>query len=385
MLRLSAKKRTIEAIDERTAALEATFKQIRAQPLDQLKALSSRGDVLASQANSATGSTLRGVRDQFDTLAWLFKQTADILIPLSKEGVLLAQYRHNLGNWRDAIKDQYQDALKALIARVGLLLALLAVVFVLTELWKRAVLRYVHEARRRYQLLLVRKIVLWALVVAIVGFTFATELGSLMTFAGLITAGLAVAMQSVLVSFVGYFFLIGKYGIRVGDRVQIGNVTGEVIDLGLVRLHLMELSGQGALGPPGGWWHSRIRSSSRPRAASSSRFRASTSPGTRRRSRCPAGADFSALKERLLQATVEVLEDYSEDIERQSKQIEKTTSTASGGDMQPQVQLHFSAASVEAIVRYPVQLQRAAEIDERVSRALMNVISGAGGETPRLT
>jgi small-conductance mechanosensitive channel len=35
-----------------------------------------------------------------------------------------------------------------------------------------------------------------------------------------------------------------KYGIRMGDRIQVGNVTGEVIDVGLVRLHLMELSGQ---------------------------------------------------------------------------------------------------------------------------------------------
>ena len=64
-------------------------------------------------------------------------------------------------------------------------------------------------------------------------------------------AGLAVAMQSVLVSVVGYFFLIGKYGIRVGDRVQIGNVTGDVIEMGLVRLHLMELSGAGPMSPTG--------------------------------------------------------------------------------------------------------------------------------------
>src|SRR5690606_9937167 len=63
---------------------------------------------------------------------------------------------------------------------------------------------------------------------------------------------LAVAMQSVLVSVVGYFFLVGKYGIRVGDRVQVGSVTGEVIDLGLVRLHMLELSGQGgAMSPTG--------------------------------------------------------------------------------------------------------------------------------------
>ena len=66
-------------------------------------------------------------------------------------------------------------------------------------------------------------------IVAIVGLSFVTEISSFATFAGLITAGVAVAMQSVLVSIVGYFFLIGKYGIRVGDRVQIGNVIGEVM------------------------------------------------------------------------------------------------------------------------------------------------------------
>ena len=133
------------------------------------------------------------------------------------------------------------------------MLALLAIVFAAAEVPGDAEsLRYVHDARRRYQLLLVRRIVFWALVVAIVGFTFATELGSLATFAGLLTAGIAVAMQSVLVSIVGYFFLIGKYGIRVGDRVQIGNVMGEVIDLGLVRLHLLELSGQGSPPAPTG-------------------------------------------------------------------------------------------------------------------------------------
>src|SRR6185369_12206488 len=98
---------------------------------------------------------------------------------------------------------------------------------------------------------LLRRIVLWVAIGLIVLMTFATQLGSAVTFAGLITAGVAVALQNVIVSVVAYFFLIGKYGIRVGDRVQIGNVTGEVIDLGLVRMHLMELSSQGPLGATG--------------------------------------------------------------------------------------------------------------------------------------
>ena len=184
-------------------------------------------------------------------MAWLFKQTSAILIPLTKEHVLLEQYRHNLSNWKEATQRQYKEALTALGVRLSILIGILAVVFGLAEVWRRMVLRYAPDARRRSQLLLVRQIVVWTLVIGIVGLNFVTEISSFVTFAGLLTAGIAVAMQSVLVSVVGYFFLIGKYGVRVGDRVQIGAVVGEVIELGLVRMHLMELNTSGPLGPTG--------------------------------------------------------------------------------------------------------------------------------------
>jgi small-conductance mechanosensitive channel len=378
-LRLSDKLRTIDMVDRRTAALQTTFAQIRTAPEERIKALSARGDALAEQADSSNGAALKGVRDQFDTLAWLFKQTAAILLPLSQEGVLLDQYRRNLSSWRDNANNQYIDALKALAVRVAILLALLALVFAAGIAWQRGVLRYVHEPRRRYQLLLVRRIVCWALAVAIVGFTFATDLGSLATFAGLITAGVAVAMQSVLVSIVGYFFLIGKYGIRVGDRVQVGNVTGEVIDLGLVRLHMMELSGHSQLGPTG-----RVVA-----FANSIVFQASGGifkqiPGVNLAWHditlaLPAKADPSAMKERLLAAANQVLSEYSEDMARQTKEIQKTTPLEGGAaaQAQAQVQLRFSASGVEALVRYPVQLQHAAEIDERMSRELLKEVMAA--------
>ena len=377
VLRLADKIRTIDVVDGRTAALQDTFTKIRIAPQEQIKTLSARGDALADQADSSNGTALKGVRDQFDTLAWLFKQTADILLPLSQEGVLLDQYRRNLASWRSNTHGQYVDALKALGARLAILLALLAIVYIATEAWRRGVLRYVDEPRRRYQLLLARRIVFWVLVVGIVGFTFATELGSLATFAGLITAGVAVAMQSVLVSMVGYFFLIGKYGIGVGDRVQVGTVTGEVIDLGLVRLHLMELSGHGALGPTG-----RVVA-----FANSIVFQASGGifkqiPGVNLAWHditltLPPKADPSAMKEKLLAAANQVLGEYSEDMARQTLEIQKTTSLHAGGKPQAQVQLRFSATGVEALVRYPVQLQRAAEIDERISRELLAVIMDA--------
>jgi small-conductance mechanosensitive channel len=375
VFRLSKRVGTINAIDRRTAALEDTFVKIRAPPLEQLKGLSARSETLSTQADNANGATLKSLRDQFDTLAWLFQQTSAILIPLSKEGVLLQQYRHNLGNWRDAIRHQYRDAVTALAVRLGILAAMLAIVFAGSELWRRVVLRYAHEPRRRYQMLLLRKLTTWTAVVAIVGFTFVTELSSFATFAGLLTAGVAVAMQSVLVSIVGYFFLIGKYGVRVGDQVQIGNVSGEVIDLGLVRMHLMELNAQGPLGPTG-----RVVA-----FANSIVFQASGGlfkqiPGVNfswheTTVSLPADRDYATLKDELLAAVSEVIKKYHEEIMRQTKEILTTTSSTSAINALPQVQLRFSAAGVEALVRYPVQLQHAAEIDERVSEELLKIIA----------
>jgi small-conductance mechanosensitive channel len=383
VLRLQNKLATIDDIDRRTEALQQTFTQIRAMPEAQIAMLSARGDELGARPAGTDPAQLKAARDEYDTIAWLFGQTSSILIPLSKAGVLLEQYRNNLDGWRDVTRAQFVSALKALAVRVVLLALLLAAVFAGGEVWKRAVFNYVQETRRRHQLLLVRRIVVWAVALVIVSIAFATEASSFATFAGLLSAGIAVAMQSVLVSIVGYFFLIGKFGLRVGDHVQIGAVSGEVIDLGLVRLHLMELGAQQA--PTG-----RVVA-----LANSVVFQAAGGifkqiPGVSLAWRelsltLPADADYAAIKERLLDAASRVLEKYREELARQTRALHKTSSGGKGEEAQPQVQLRFSPASIEAIVRYPVPLQRAAEVEERMSRALLDAVRGRGDGPPQLT
>ena len=372
--RLSEKRGTITSIDQRTAALQATLAQIRTPLVDQIKGLSVHGDQLAATADSANSATLIGVRDQLDALAGEFKQASALLIPLSREDVLLSQYRRNLSNWRDAVKTQYQSEMKTLAVRVAVLLFILALLFGAAELWKRTVIRYIQDPRRRYQLLLFRRIALWSLILLIIALAFASELGSIATFAGLITAGIAVAMQSVLVSVVGYFFLIGKYGIRVGDRIQIGDVTGEVIDIGLVRMYLMELGAKGATGPTG-------RVVTYPNSVvfqvSSGLFK--QIPGVNLSWRevtlhIPQAADAATTKEKLLGVVTDALKDYRPEILRQTRTIERETLSGSAGDAQPQVQLRYVDTGVEAKVRYPVSWQHAAEIDERVTEAITKVV-----------
>jgi small-conductance mechanosensitive channel len=373
-LRLRNKIKAIEVIDEHTTALADTFQKTGAAPLKQLKAYSARSDELASQADSATSAALKALRNEFDTLAWLFKETSSILIPLSEERVLLQQYRHNLSSWRDSTQRQYHDALTALGVRLGILACILAAVFVLAEVWRRAVLRFSLEPRRRYQHLLVRKIVLWAAIIAIVGLSFVTQISTFATFAGLLTAGLAVAMQSVLVSVVGYFFLIGKYGIRVGDRIQIGTVVGEVIDLGLVRMHLMELNAQGPLGPTG-----RVVAFANLIVFQASGGLFKQIPGVNlswheMTLTLPVVKDYAALKDRLLAAVGSVSNQYREEIARQTREIQHSTAVAAVADASPHVQMHLADGRMQAVVRYPVHLEDAAEIDERVSEAVLGVI-----------
>jgi small-conductance mechanosensitive channel len=372
--RLSQKLRTIDAIDHATSELQDTFQRIRAAPSEQLHKLSAQSDQLATSAESASGAALKNLRDQFDTLAWLFTQTSAIALPLSNISVLLTQYRDNLSSWRASVKRQYGDVFRVLGARLAVLFGALTVVFAGSEIWRRAVLRYARDARHRNQWLIVRRIVTWILVLLILAVTFITRLSSFATFAGLLTAGLAVAMQSVLVSVVGYFILIGKYGLRVGDRVQIGGVTGEVVDLGLIRMHLLELTSQGPVGPTG-------------RVVSFANSIVFQSPGGLFRQipgvnfgwheltlNLPPGSDYVALKDRLLSKLNAILDEYRGDIARQAETMRRTSASAETTDVTPQVQLQYSASGVQALVRYPVPLNRAAEVDERVSRALHEVV-----------
>jgi small-conductance mechanosensitive channel len=72
------------------------------------------------------------------------------------------------------------------------------------------------------------------------------------TILGLATAGLTVVFQDFILAFFGWFILMGKNGIRVGDWVEINGVGGEVLEIGLFRTALLETGNWTAKGHPTG-------------------------------------------------------------------------------------------------------------------------------------
>jgi len=99
----------------------------------------------------------------------------------------------------------------------------------------------------------------------------------------------------------------------------------------------------------------------------------------------PADADYTAIKERLLAAAHRVLENYRDDLDRQTLELQKTSVWSAAEKVEAQVQLRFSSDSIDAIVRYPVPLARAAEVDERMSRALLDAVRDRVAPQAQLT
>jgi small-conductance mechanosensitive channel len=72
------------------------------------------------------------------------------------------------------------------------------------------------------------------------------------TIIGLATAGITVALKDFIVAFVGWFVLIGRNGVRVGDWVEINGVVGEVAEITLMRTVLLETGNWTDTGHPTG-------------------------------------------------------------------------------------------------------------------------------------
>ncbi|PYX82098.1 MAG: hypothetical protein DMG70_16455 [Acidobacteria bacterium] len=374
LFELSGKIRTIDQTARTTDALTEMSKQLRTPLVNQLKDLSKQGDQLANQPDSHDPAVLAQQKKQLDALTTQFKQASTAVLPLSKQGILLGLYKRSLTSWKSGIETEYKSVLRSLLLRLVVLAGVLLAVAAVAELWRKTILRYVHDPRRRYQFLLLRKVVLWFLICLVIAFAFASQLGSVATFAGLLTAGVAVALQNVILSIAGYFFLIGRFGVRVGDRVQIAGVTGEVVEIGLVRLHLMELSSIGAEIPTG-----RVVAFSNSIVFQPASGLFKQIPGTNFvwheiTLTLSPDSDYRAVEERLLGAVETVFADYREEIERQRRQMERTLSSTPINELCPKSRLRLTQAGLEAVIGFPVDLQRAAEIDDRVTREVLKAI-----------
>jgi len=371
---------SIDQLIAQTVKLRATVTNLRQPLVAELKDTIQQGQDRANQPPSTTPAQLDADKKAFEELTERFKRIANATLPLSQEIILIDQSRANLLEWRQSISSEYKTILRTVLARVLVIGIALAILMIFSEVWRRMTFRYVKDERRRRQFLTIRRFVTGFLVVIVLVLGFVSEFSSLATFAGFITAGIAVALQAVILSVAAYFFVVGRYGINVGDRISIAGVTGDVIDIGIVRMYLMELAGTNVdLYPTG-----RIVVFS-----NSVLFQATTPlfkqlPGTEYTwhevaiSMAP-GTNHQAAQDKLMAAVSSVYEHYRKEIERQFGSVERLIDVRMRAPS-PEGQLRFGDTGLEYVVRYPVEIRSAAEMDGKVTRAVLDTI----GKSPEM-
>jgi hypothetical protein len=371
-----------------TARVRGAAMKLRSPLLATLKATIKQGEQLAATSSSAPANPALAPaktgaentvqpdpeRQQFDLLAARFKQISAATLPLSQEILLLDQANSNFLEWRQALIHESDRILRTVVLRVLAIALAIGLILLLSEVWRRITFRYISDIRRRRQFLMLRRIVIGFCMGIVLILGFVSEFSSLATFAGFITAGLAVGLQTILLSVAAYFFLVGRWGIRVGDRISVAGVTGDVVDVGLIRLYLMELAGTGVdLHPTG-----RIVVLS-----NAVLFQATTPlfkqlPGAEYTWHEVAvglnkGGDYGLVEHQLLGAVHSMHSPYGDELQRQLDETERRI------DIQmkvpkPHGQLQYTDSGLEYVVRYPVGLRQVSEVDEKITRKLLDLL-----------
>ncbi|HXJ81598.1 MAG TPA: hypothetical protein VMS64_23310 [Candidatus Methylomirabilis sp.] len=205
------------------------------------------GQLRGLTSDPSSGGSLAVGQQEFRGLLERGKQLGAVILSLRGEAAVVHRFAGDLDSWRSALDRDRWRVLQSLgVGLIGVAVAL-AAILVGGALWRVAVGRYVQDGYRQRLLLVARNVVVVAAVTIVLVLHFASELTVLITGLGFAAAGIAFALQNVILALVGYFSMVAPNGIRVGDRVSLqgpfGYVHGEVLEIGLVRIRLRELSG----------------------------------------------------------------------------------------------------------------------------------------------
>jgi len=240
-LDVSNQKRKLRLIDEKirlTDNLAQSERNMR-EPMSEFISQLIQGSAVSSLQTEDI-ALLNQDKIRLDALTSELNSLSPVIVALDKQKVLLTLYKSHLADWRNAASVEYRQSWKRFCVRLLIIVLITGLLIGVGELSRRVAERHVQDLDRRRRISIAHRLLMLSGVLVVVAVGFASDLSSMATYLGLLTAGIAVALQNVIVASVGYLMLVGKRGIRVGDRVRISGITGDVIDIGLLQFQLRE-------------------------------------------------------------------------------------------------------------------------------------------------
>jgi hypothetical protein len=242
---VSALNHKLRAVDEKmrlTDNLSLSAKDLRAP----MSGFITRVLQSAATSNLQTSdlSLLREQKSQLDALTLELKAFSPAIVALDKQKALLEEYDSHLLRWRTAVASQYRQAWKKLAVHLLFVALIVGLLFGMGEISRRLRLRGVQDPNRQRLIGMIHHFLTLFAIAVVILFVLASDFKSVATYFGLLSAGLLLALQNVILASLGSLLLVGKRGIRIGDRVQVSGITGDVIDMGMLQFQLREFDVQ---------------------------------------------------------------------------------------------------------------------------------------------
>ena len=279
--------------------------------------------------------------------------------------------------WADQVRLQHRIvthlAVHSLATVAFILMCVILLESVGTALLERYALHGATVDRRRMQTLhtILRLGVQLVGVVCVLLVTFGVP-SQISTILGLATAGLTVALQSFIVAFFGWFILMGKNGVRVGDWVEINGVAGEVIEINLFRTTILENSAWADKGHPTGRRATFINNF----AVTGQFFNFSTVGQwmwDEMSLSLPASSDTYAKAAQLHQAILEETQQDAQLAEQEWKRVPRH-SGLSHASARSSVNLRPSGAGVDILIRYVTRASDRLKVRNRLYERVIDVL-----------
>ena len=156
------------------------------------------------------------------------------------------------GNWIDVVKVRQSAVLHNILQSAMLILLVVFAVYLGNRLVDHFFIGLAVERTRLHTLRGVIRFAVQALGLSVILLILFGVPNQMSTILGLAGAGLTVACKDFIMGFIGWFLLMGRNGLRVGDWVEIDGVVGEVVEIGLLRTVLLETGNWTDSGHPTG-------------------------------------------------------------------------------------------------------------------------------------
>lgn len=264
------------------------------------------------------------------------------------------------------------------VGKIIAALLVVIVVIVLVRTTQRLMGRYIESSERRYRL---RKLITFAgyiVAIFLLSIVYSDKLAGLTVFFGVAGAGVAFALQEVIASVAGWVALSFGRFYNVGDRVQLGGIKGDVIDIGMLRTTLMEC---------GGWINGDQYNGRVVRVANSFIFK---EPVYNYSSDFPFlwdeitiairyGSNYEKTREEFQRIIDDITGEHAQRLKGQWRNMTDKY-MLEDARLEPMVTLSMKESSVEFALRYVVDYKQRRSTKDKISTRVLQAIDDAEGE-----